>query len=110
MVTAIIRHPWKTKFRGKLNDDINSSYTERNKSTLNWTTVVLGFSRGAAFSPIEGMAIDTKIDDGKPATGKFIGLDTAPDGSAAIAPNTCATGGAYNANETRTCRSIFYYQ
>ncbi len=91
-------------------DDIQGGYTNRYKSTLSWATEVLGFTTGAAFSPMEGVAIDTKIDDGKPGTGKFIGLDTAPAGSAVIVANTCSTGGVYNNNETRTCRSIFYYQ
>lgn len=91
-------------------DDISNQFPVRNKSTIAWATDVLGFSRGGAFSPIEGRNIDAKIDNGVPNTGKFIGLDTAAAGNVTFVPNSCSTAGAYNVNETRTCRSIFYYQ
>lgn len=91
-------------------DDISGEYTNRYKSTISWATEAGGFTRGGAFSPMEGQSIDIKIDDGVPSKGRFIGLDTSlPSGGATVA-NSCSTSDIYNNNETRTCRSIYYYQ
>ncbi len=91
-------------------DDVMGRAPVKNKSTLTWARDNMGYAVGGAFSPVEGLSIDIKIDDGIPNKGNFISLDTAASGSTTIIDDSCSTNGVYNRNETYTCRSIFYYQ
>ncbi len=91
-------------------DDIMEEGPVRNKSTFLLTRDNQDNAVGGALSPIDARIVDSKIDDGKPSTGSFIGLDAAPGNSTVITPNSCSTSGEYNNNIAETCRTLFYYQ
>lgn len=97
-------------------DDIQQSYAPIYVNSVAWGVIPPdGFSPyGAALSPMQARLIDEKLDDGKPNTGKFRGLDAARPTGGGIIVGSCSTSqqptGAYNVNEDYTCRSLYYFK
>ena len=92
-------------------DDLYSGVTPIRINSINLATFTSGGSvNAAALSPVQARLIDEKIDDGKPATGKFRGLNAALASGGAIVANSCQTSGAYNLNEDYTCRALYYFK
>ncbi len=90
-------------------DDLYSAVTPMKINSINLATFTLGGSvNAAALSPVQARLIDEKIDDGKPATGKFRGLDSQLPSDGGIVANSCETSGVYNLNEDYTCRALYY--
>ncbi|MEK6747208.1 MAG: prepilin-type N-terminal cleavage/methylation domain-containing protein [Pseudomonadota bacterium] len=76
----------------------------------NYTTANSGQINVGALSPVQARLIDEKLDDEKPATGKFRGMDAAPMSTGVVVANSCVTSGVYNLNEDYTCRSLYYFK
>lgn len=89
-------------------DDLNGQVTPIKVNTIAWLGYepISGILKAAALSPVQARLIDEKIDDGKPTTGKFRGLDYFSNSG--LVSNSCSTSGAYNLNEDYTCRSLYY--
>lgn len=93
------------------NDDRYGRATPPMKiNTLSWFTISGGGYAGGILSPVQTRLIDEKIDDGKPTTGKFRGLDAANGVTSTIVANSCSASGIYNLNEDYTCRSLYYFK
>lgn len=92
------------------NDDLFAQVTLINTNSMTWTGISADGSPSPALSPVQARLIDEKIDDGKPATGTFRGLDAALPSGGAIVPHSCSTSGTYNLNEDFTCRSLYYFE
>lgn len=93
-------------------DDIyNQATPALNLNSISLSTIPSGsFSDyGPALSPVQARLIDEKIDDGKPSTGKFRGLDYWITGGILI-NNSCSASGNYNLNEDNTCRVLYYFK
>ena len=92
-------------------DDLYFKIPSININSITWASPnFLGNVNSGALSPIQARLIDEKIDDGKPTTGKFRGLDVTAVGSIVFTTNSCSTSGAYNLNENYTCRSVYYFK
>ena len=92
-------------------DDLYSGVTPINVNGITWANYTAGNPVNvAALSPVQARLIDEKIDDGKPATGKFRGLDSRPASGGAIVASSCQTSGAYNLNEDFSCRALYYFK
>lgn len=92
-------------------DDLYSQITPINANAMSWAKFSAGGNLNSpALSPVQARLIDEKIDDGKPATGKFRGLDAALPSGGGIIANSCSASGAYNLNEDSTCRSLYYFK
>ncbi len=92
------------------NDDLYGMITPAIKqNSISWFTIAGGGYAGGTLGPVQARLIDEKIDDGKPSTGKFRGLDAASATSGgSIVANSCVTSSVYNLNEGYTCRSLYY--
>ena len=88
----------------------NTNPMRTNGITWMKTTSPGGGIGGASLNPPQTRLIDEKIDDGKPTTGKFRGLDSSLPSGGAIVANSCVTSGIYNTNEDNTCRSLYYFK
>lgn len=118
--TAFLTPCWDTSIFKGINDgcaffhvdDIYNRTPALKLNSISWFYVTSGIYPygGATMSPVITGAIDTKIDDGKPATGKFRGLDTEPKSGGGITANSCVTSGVYNLNEDFTCRALYYFK
>ena len=68
------------------------------------TPTAAGFNNANILKPEDAWNMDTKIDDGKPGTGKFITLEQNGFGSGAVACTTSANStdyaGSYNLTNT----------
>lgn len=92
-------------------DDLYSQVTPTKTNAITWARYYpSGPVRVGTLSPIQARLIDEKIDEGKPATGKFRGLDAATPSNSSIVANSCVTSGVYNLNEDYTCRSLYYFK
>lgn len=90
-------------------DDLYNAVGNSNTSSITFAGYTADFTvRGAALSPVQARLTDEKIDDGKPGTGRFRGLNAALSSGGAIVANSCQTSGAYNLNEDYTCRALYY--
>jgi prepilin-type N-terminal cleavage/methylation domain-containing protein len=99
------------------NDDLYAQVTATKLNTITWAGNANAYVGGAAWaapslSPVQARLIDEKIDDGKPTTGKFKGLDTTTTiaGTSSFVTNSCSTSGVYNQNENYTCRALYYFK
>ncbi len=98
------------------NDDLYDGVDQKLQNTITWASLAANYTSGPAFgnpalSPVQARQIDEKIDDGKPLTGKFMGLDSTKADSSGVTSwiaNNCVTAGAYNRNEDFTCRALYY--
>jgi len=91
------------------NDDLYNKVPRLKLNNIGWAQINgSGALAAPALSPMQARLIDEKIDDGKPTTGKFSGLDASLPSGGAIVANSCVTSGAYNLNEDFTCRSLYY--
>lgn len=60
-----------------------------NTSSITFAGYTVDFTvRGEASSPVQARLIDEKIDDGKPATGKFRGLNASLSSGGGIVANS----------------------
>ena len=92
-------------------DDLYLQGTPINTNSITWAKFSTGGQlHSSALSPMQARLIDEKIDDGKPATGKFRGLDASLPSGGGIVANSCFTTGIYNTNEDNTCRSLYYFK
>lgn len=92
-------------------DDLYSQVTPIKTNGMTWAKFSTGGNlHSSALSPAQARLIDEKIDDGKPTTGKFRGLDASLSTGGFIVSNSCVTAGAYNLNEDFTCRSLYYFK
>ncbi len=90
-------------------DDFYGMGTPIKINAMTWaTTTAASTTNGGALSPVQARLIDEKIDDGKPSSGKFRGLDTALSSGGGIVANSCKISSTYNLNEDFTCRSLYY--
>ncbi len=91
------------------NDDLYNRVTARKLNTLNFAGLGdTGSLATATASPSQTWQIDSKIDDGVPNRGRFIGLDTCTQAGGAIVAGSCSASGAYNNSDTPSCRILYY--
>ncbi len=93
-------------------DDLISQVTPIKTNSVTWAAFSPsdGNIYAPALSPAQARLIDEKIDDGKPAAGKFRGLDASLPSGGGIVANSCVTSGTYNLNEDFTCRALYYFK
>ncbi len=90
-------------------DDLYGAVVAEKNVSITFTGGTPGTTLYAGvLSPVQLRLIDEKMDDGKPLTGRFRGLDSSILSGGAIIVNSCSTSGSYNLNEDFTCRALYY--
>lgn len=92
--------------------------TNKTGMTLSWSSYCAPWGvKGSALSPNDASAIDTKIDDGLPASGRYFSFDAPPrvavGGAGTCSPNLiCRVSGqnSYSNSDIMSCRTVYYLQ